>query len=105
MQIPATMTATESIHTGYLHESLVLRGLGPRAYVILSVRGEKRIKVLVDTVAQASQAWQTYRDLLCCGASQMRHECGQVHATTGELLARVSYNGRVWTPEGEECVF
>jgi len=41
-----------------------------------------------------------YRDRYDIGASDMAEGCGNIYADDGALVARVSYNGRVWTPDG-----
>jgi hypothetical protein len=48
----------------------------------------------------ASAMLAAYRDKYCLGASDMNEGCGNIVAEDGTVVARVSYNGRVWTPEG-----
>ena len=38
------------------------------------------------------------------GASQLSKECGTVKDRTGGIVALVSYNGRVWSPDGRRLL-
>jgi hypothetical protein len=49
----------------------------------------------------ASAIFQQYRDHYGIGASDMSEGCGNIYANDGTLVATVSYNGRVWHPQGE----
>jgi hypothetical protein len=59
------------------------------------------LKVPVASADQASALFQQYRDRYCLGASDLNEDCGALYAVDGRLVARVSYNGRVWNPLGE----
>lgn len=54
----------------------------------------------VADLREASRALQQFRDTYQLGASQMREGCGDVYQGNAKV-ARVSYNGRVWSPSGE----
>ena len=63
-------------------------------------RGGDVIRFPVDTAGMASAMLLHYRDEHSLGASDLHDRCGDVCANDGTLVARVSYNGRVWTPDG-----
>ena len=58
----------------------------------------RRMEVEVGSFAQASRALRDWVDRNELGAGNMAGRCGEVTAD-GRVVARVSYNGRVWTPE------
>ena len=73
---------------------------GPRGYVYLSADGCPTLRVPVASADMASALLTAYRDKYGIGASDMNDGSGNVIAEDGTLVARVLYNGRVWTPEG-----
>lgn len=62
--------------------------------------------VQVTDLADASRQWATYRRDRNLSSSTMAKKAGEVWTGTaaalGRLVACVSYNGRVWTPESHE---
>lgn len=72
-----------------------------RCWLILVASGCQSYRVPVKTGDEASFAWQRYRDRNGLGGSDMEAQCGDVVDEAGKLVARVSYNGRVWSPSGE----
>lgn len=71
-----------------------------RGYLYLSADGCPTLWVLVASADMASAMLAAYRDKYGIGASDMNDGCGNILAEDGALVARVSYNGRVWTPDG-----
>jgi hypothetical protein len=67
----------------------------------IAVRGTIRQWVCVETLKQASEHWCAHRDAFRLGASDMLAGNGNVREGK-KLVARVSYNGRVWNPDGSE---
>ena len=45
---------------------------------------------------EAVAVWTDFRDHNNLGSSDMKKGCGDVHDAKGQLVARISYNGRVW---------
>jgi hypothetical protein len=68
-------------------------------YVYLAAAGAPTVKAPVSTADQASATFVCYRDQHGLGASDLADRCGNIYATDGSLVARISYNGRVWTPD------
>lgn len=58
--------------------------------------------VLVSDLQTAVRLWEEERDRKGLGASDCKRGCGNIRNESGELIARVSYNGRVWSVTGEE---
>lgn len=73
----------------------------PSGYVYLAALGAPTVKVPVNTADEASALFGRYRDQYGLGASDLHDRCGNIYANDGTLVARVSYNGRVWNPQGE----
>lgn len=68
----------------------------------LSATGCRSFFFSVMSLAEASAAWVRYRDMNGLGASDMGHNCGNIYgADRVTLVARISYNGRAWSPSGE----
>jgi hypothetical protein len=57
--------------------------------------------VPVRTLDEGRALWLALRDSEMLGASDMVRGCGNYYED-GRLVARVSYNGRMWTPDGAE---
>jgi hypothetical protein len=74
-----------------------------QGYILLAARGCPTIKLPIQTADQAVAAWERYRDNNGLGASDLKRGCGEIKTFSGVLVARVSYNGRVWNPEGK-CI-
>jgi len=78
--------------------------------VNLSTRADRRAgvaasrgKVAVASLQAASRIVRAYIEATGMGASAMGPGFGDVTAD-GVVLARISYNGRIWNPEGEEVL-
>jgi hypothetical protein len=70
-------------------------------YIYLAASGCPTLKIPVESADMASAMFQQYRDRNGIGASDMKPHCGNIFADDGTLVAKVSYNGRVWTPQGQ----
>ncbi len=70
-------------------------------YIYLSASGCPTLKIPVKSADVASAMFQQYRDQNEIGASDMNADCGSIFADDGTLVAKVSYNGRVWSPQGK----
>jgi hypothetical protein len=68
----------------------------------LGMRAGKQKRVVpVESLQDASQKWCAVRDASGKGAS----EClpiTVVDLDTGKTIARISYNGRIWSMDGQE---
>jgi hypothetical protein len=69
--------------------------------IYLAASGCPTLKIPVQSADMASAMFQRYRDWNGIGASDMKLDCGSVFANDGTLVAKVSYNGRVWNPQGK----
>jgi hypothetical protein len=70
-------------------------------YVYLAASGCAALKIPIQSADMASAMFQQYRDRNGIGASDMKPDCGSIFANDGTLVAKVSYNGRVWSPQGK----
>ena len=74
----------------------------------LAAVGAPAIKLPVRFADDASRAFLAYRDYFSFGSSAMAWGCGEIRNSTGELVARISYNGRIWDRRGyqisESCL-
>lgn len=74
-------------------------GIGPAGGAFLQlVPGQK---VPVKTADQASAIVRRVIDGNGWGASDLPAGFGEIHDSQGKLIARVSYNGRLWAPDGQ----
>ena len=77
-------------------EAIAIRG----GYLKLSAVGCPTLHVLVNDAEQIVRTWERYRDENGIGASEMKCGCGDLVAADGGVVARVSYNGRIWDVNG-----
>ena len=70
-------------------------------FITLAAIGCPALRIPVASADMASAMLQRYRNLYGIGASDMSEGFGNIYANNGTLVARVSYNGRVWNPQGE----
>lgn len=62
----------------------------------------KPLTFQVDSLTVAAQAFIAYRELYNLGASQLAEHCGNIYgADRKTLVAKISFNGRAWSPTGE----
>lgn len=70
---------------------------GRKGYILLEAEGAPTIKKPVSDAEQASRALEQYRDQHGLGSSDFTENTGNlVEEGTGNIIGRVSYNGRVW---------
>ena len=62
----------------------------------LAAEGCPTLRIRVPHSEAASLLFAKYRDCYGLGASDMKPNCGNVYDSTGAVIARISYNGRVW---------
>lgn len=68
----------------------------------LAADGCKPLTFSVDSLTVAALAFIAYRDLYNLGSSEMAAHCGNIYgADRKTLVAKISYNGRAWSPTGE----
>jgi len=67
----------------------------------LGAIGAPMVKVMVFDSDDAVKIFTQYRDSGPFGSSEMLKGCGNVTDLTGKLVCRISYNGRVWLPNGQ----
>jgi hypothetical protein len=70
-------------------------------YIYLAAGGCAILRIPVESADMASAMFQRYRDQNCIGASDMKTGCGNIYANDGTLVAKVSYNGRIWDAKGQ----
>ena len=83
------------------NNSALRRPIKPNGYLLLAAEGCASLKIAVQSADMASVMFQQYRDRNGIGASDMKSGCGSIFAEDGTLVAKVSYNGRIWSPQGE----
>ena len=61
-------------------------------------------RIPVSSLAEAKRKWINYRDdpIKYMMASEMRGRCGDVVDDDDKMVARISYNGRIWDRNGME---
>jgi hypothetical protein len=62
--------------------------------------GARRKVIPVASLEEASACFAAHRDSEGFGASDMLLGCGDVREG-GLLVGRISYNGRIWSPDGK----
>lgn len=71
----------------------------------LAADGCKSLTFPVTDLTQAARAFIAYRDLYNLGASQLAGYCGHIYGPDRKtLVAKISYNGRAWSPDGKELL-
>ena len=70
-------------------------------YIVLSAKGIKPTHVPVASADEASAIWWHFVQANALGASDLKRDSGHIYSNDKQLVARVSYNGRVWTPDGK----
>lgn len=68
--------------------------------ITIAFIGHTRIDLPVSSLEEASKCFAAHRDGFGFGASAMRKGCGDVRQGRA-LIGRISYNGRIWTPDGK----
>ena len=71
-----------------------------RCFIILCSNGAPSKRIAVQTADEASDLMRLYVDFYQMGVSAFKTGCGDIVTASGEIIARVSYNGRVWAPDG-----
>jgi hypothetical protein len=70
-------------------------------WLYLAALGCPTLRIRVRDSESASLVFAKYRDSYGLGASDMEPNSGSVYDSGGALVARISYNGRVWNGRGE----
>ena len=65
---------------------------------MLQVKTGRTILGTVNTIAEASMLWRKYRNDNNLGASNSK---ATYIYNKGKRIAHISYNGRVWSPDGK----
>jgi len=92
-----TLQPLPAIDAGIPAESIQLP-----CVLYLAADGCKPLTFSVDSLTVAALAFIAYRDLYNLGASEMAAHCGNIYgADRKTLVAKISYNGRAWSPTGE----
>jgi hypothetical protein len=73
-------------------------------YIVLSARGIKTTHVPVTSADEASTTWWQFVKMNDLGASDLKRDSGQIRSNDGKLIERVSYKGRVWSPDGSSLL-
>ena len=69
-------------------------------YIYLAAVGCPSFKIPVESADMAAAQMRGYVDHNGLGSSDLKRDCGNIYTDAGELVARVSYNGRVWDLAG-----
>ncbi len=77
-------------------EAIAMRG----GHLRLVAVGCPTLRVPVNDAEQIVRIWERYRDENGIGASDMQSGCGDLIDAGGTVIARISYNGRIWDVSG-----
>jgi len=69
-------------------------------YIHLAAYGAPSLDVPVRYADEASRVFAAYREKSDLGASDMNARCGIIYDAQNRIVARISYNGRIWDTEG-----
>ena len=86
-----------------IHDCSVL-AIRERVVSMMRVQLEARRLHEVESLQEASAVCCAFRDANGHGASDMCRGFGRVTDMSGKLIARVSYNGRIWALDGSEIL-
>lgn len=70
-------------------------------YIYLAAVGCPTLKIAVESGDMAAGQMLGYCRRYNLGVSALKRGCGDIRTKDGVTIARVSYNGRVWTTDGE----
>jgi hypothetical protein len=82
--------------TGGMTPSIIKGG-----YIVLSASGMQTRHAVVSSADEASTVWRKFIEDSGLGASDLKRDSGFIYSNDRKLVAKVSYNGRVWSPDGE----
>ncbi len=74
--------------------------LKPEGYLYLTAQDAPTLRIPINSADMASAMLTRYRDQFNLGASDLNTGCGNIYDEHHTLVARVSYNGRVWDLRG-----
>jgi hypothetical protein len=66
----------------------------------LAAKGCKTFDLMVVDSRSAREVFCQYRDSHDLGSSDLKKNCGVVTDSNGKLVARISYNGKIWNSAG-----
>lgn len=72
-----------------------------RHYIHLAASGAPTFNIHIQYADEASKVFSAYRDRYEFGASAMKAGCGNIYDSKNRVVGRISYNGRIWDPNGE----
>jgi hypothetical protein len=75
----------------------IIRG----GYIVLSAEGMRTRQIPVSSADEPSATWRRFVEDNDLGASDLKRDSGFIYSNDRKLVAKVSYNGRVWTPDGQ----
>lgn len=64
-------------------------------------KDKKSMRIDVATFAEAAKKFRDWIERNGLGSGNLEMDAGEVEGEDGRTLARVSHNGRIWTPEVE----
>ena len=79
---------------------MVMLKLKPQFTMTLGGEDVPNHSVSCSTLKEAAQLLRQFVERHNLGASQLSKACGTVKDQTGGIVAYVSYNGRLWGPDG-----
>ena len=74
--------------------------LAPTGYLVLSGLGMKTRRVAVNDAHQIERIWAAWRTDNDLGYHDLKADSGNLVDSTGKVVARISYNGRIWDADG-----
>src|SRR5690348_2255233 len=73
-----------------------------KGYLVLSAVGLRTQRVPVSDAAQTVAIWSKWRDSNGLGASDLKQDSGNLVNENGTVVAKVSYNGKIWDYDGSQ---
>jgi hypothetical protein len=73
---------------------------GELHHIHLAASGAPTLTIAVRFADDASKVFSAYREKYQFGASEMKTGCGNIYNSRNLLVARISYNGRIWDVNG-----
>jgi hypothetical protein len=81
-------------------KSMVPDLLGEVHHIHLAAIGAPTLNIAVQFADEASRVFSTYREKYEVAASDMKAGCGNIYNSRNLLVARISYNARIWDTKG-----
>jgi len=98
---PMNNTDQDDAAPRLIDELMLQSALCETYYVHFAASGAPSVDMPVQYADEAARAFSAYREKYALGASEMDILCGNIYDSQNRLVARISYNGRIWDPDGD----